>query len=66
MAALLSPFGHCAEFLNKEVVHHLLAPGMEAAVKYVHNLDENSLKDKVRQRQLRLSIMAKVRTVLKI
>lgn len=47
MLSLLGPLGICAEFLNHKVVQPLLAPGMEIAVKFVQNLTENDLKDKV-------------------
>ena len=46
MAALLAPFRQCAEFLNVKVVQNELAPGMEAAFKFVENLSEDDLKDK--------------------
>ena len=47
MAALMQPFGQCAELLNTKVVHSILAPGMEIAVKYVQKLNDDDLKDKV-------------------
>ena len=47
MAALLRPFGMCAEFLNPKVVTDLLAPGMEKAIKFIQNLEEKDLKEKV-------------------
>lgn len=48
MAALLRPFGMCAEFLNPKVVTEILAPGMEKTIKYIQNLEERDLKEKVR------------------
>lgn len=47
MAALLQPFGQCAELLNTKVVQTILAPGMEIAVKYVQKLGDDDLKEKV-------------------
>ena len=47
MASLFVPFGNCAEFLNTKVVTTILAPAMEVAVKFVTNLNENDLKEKV-------------------
>ena len=47
MAALLEPFGNCAEFLNSPVVQPLLLPAMDKSVSYVKNLTENDLKEKV-------------------
>lgn len=47
MAALLRPFGMCAEFLNPKVVTEILAPGMEKTIKYIQNLEEKDLKEKV-------------------
>ncbi|XP_062568779.1 ubiquitin carboxyl-terminal hydrolase 24-like [Saccostrea cucullata] len=46
MAALLRPFGMCAEFLNPKVVTEILAPGMEKTIKYIQNLEEKDLKEK--------------------
>ena len=47
MAALLQPFGNCAEYLNPKVMQVVFAPGMEKAVRYVQELEENDLKEKV-------------------
>ena len=47
LAALLRPFGMCAEFLNPEVIRTVLANGMERAIKYVQNLEEKDFKEKV-------------------
>ena len=47
MTALMSPFGMCAELLNTKVVQPLLGHGMEIAVKYAQNLNDEDLKDKV-------------------
>ena len=47
MAALLAPFGQCAEFLNSKTVVPILGPGMDVAVKYVRGLTEDDRKDKV-------------------
>lgn len=47
MAALLRPFGMCAEFLNPKIVTEILAPGMEKTIKYIQNLEEKDLKEKV-------------------
>ena len=47
MAALMQPFGQCAELLNTKVVNSILGPGMEIAVKYVQKLNDDDLKDKV-------------------
>ena len=47
VAALLRPFGMCAEFLNPEVIRSVLANGMERAIKYVQNLEEKDFKEKV-------------------
>ena len=47
MAALLAPFGNCAEFLHSAIVQPLLNDGMQTALKYVDNLDEASFKEKV-------------------
>lgn len=46
MAALLRPFGMCAEFLNPKVVTEILAPGMEKTIRYIQNLEEKDLKEK--------------------
>lgn len=46
MAALLRPFGTCAEFLNPGSVSEILAPGMERSIKYVQNLEEKDFKEK--------------------
>ena len=43
----MAPFGMCAELLNTKVVQPLLGPGMEIAVKYAQNLNDEDLKDKV-------------------
>ena len=49
MAALLQPFGQCAELMNTKVVQPILGPGMETAVKYVQKLSDDDLKEKVCQ-----------------
>ncbi|XP_077980970.1 ubiquitin carboxyl-terminal hydrolase 24-like [Glandiceps talaboti] len=46
MAALLYPFGLCAEYLNAQKVSTILQPMMEKAIKYVQELEENDLKHK--------------------
>ena len=48
MAALLRPFGMCAEFLNPAIVKDMLTPGMEKCIAYVQNLEEKDFKEKVR------------------
>lgn len=48
MAALLKPFGTCAEFLNANVAKEIFSPGLETAVRYVKGLEENDFKEKVR------------------
>ncbi|XP_046339329.2 ubiquitin carboxyl-terminal hydrolase 24-like isoform X2 [Haliotis rufescens] len=46
MAAILKPFGTCAEFLSQSVVQKLFAPGMEKAIKYIQGLEEKDFKEK--------------------
>ena len=46
-AALIAPFGNCAQYLNKEVVKPLLEPGLKSAVSFVQNLKSDDLKQKV-------------------
>ncbi|ELT87806.1 hypothetical protein CAPTEDRAFT_215537 [Capitella teleta] len=46
LAALLAPFGNCAEYLNVSVVKPILGPGLDRAVKFVQNLKPDDLKDK--------------------
>lgn len=46
MAALLKPFGMCAEFLNPSVATEVFSPGLEKAVKYIQGLEENDFKEK--------------------
>ena len=47
MAALLRPFGICADFLNPNVMLDILAPGLKKAIKYVQSLEEKDFKEKV-------------------
>ena len=47
MAALLAPFGMCAEWLNSGTVSPLLAPCVKIALQFVKGLSENEFKDKV-------------------
>ena len=56
MSSLLAPLGKCAERLNPKVVQPLLAPGMEVAVKFVQNLSDNDLKDKVQSHSFSIRI----------
>ena len=46
-AALILPLGNCAQFLNDELVLPLVEPGLKAAVKYVQELGNDDLKQKV-------------------
>ncbi|KAL5016318.1 hypothetical protein ScPMuIL_005907 [Solemya velum] len=46
IAALLRPFGICAEFLNTEVLPNILYLGIEKAIKFVQNLEEKDFKEK--------------------
>ena len=46
-AALIAPFGSCAQYLNKDVVKPLLEPGLKSAVAFVQNLKSDDLKQKV-------------------
>ncbi|KAL3868453.1 hypothetical protein ACJMK2_041259 [Sinanodonta woodiana] len=46
IAALLRPFGTCAEFLNADLVRVLLSQGMEKSIKFVQSLEEKDFKEK--------------------
>lgn len=47
MAALVKPFGMCAEVLNPAVASEIFSPGLEKAVNYIRGLEENDFKEKV-------------------
>lgn len=47
MAALLKPFGNCAELLNKSIVLPLLSKCIERSVNYVKSIKDGDLKNKV-------------------
>jgi len=47
MAALLAPFGNCADVLNPAVFQPLLVDGLKMTFNYAKNLDNSEFKDKV-------------------
>jgi len=47
MAALLAPFGNCADVLNPAVFQPLLGDGLKMTFNYAKNLDNSEFKDKV-------------------
>lgn len=47
MAALLKPFGICAEFLNSNVATEVFSLGLDKAIKYIQKLEEVDFKEKV-------------------
>ena len=47
MAALVKPFGMCAEVLNPVLATEIFRPGLDKAFNYIEGLEEKDFKEKV-------------------